>query len=217
MKHIFSKPQFFLLITLTQLIEFIAKSWVHSTQVNTIIQELELKIQAKLGDIVQQDVDAIVNAANSSLAGGAGVDGAIHKAAGEYELQQACQELGGCDQGDAKATLGFNLKAKWIIHTVGPIYKDGNHNEAKILGSCYTRSIAVADELGARSIAFPAISTGVYRFPKEYAARIAVSSLFSTDPKNIDLVYLVAFDEETFKFYQYFLLSHQEDEIKKEY
>lgn len=168
-----------------------------------------MKIEAQLGDIVQQDVDAIVNAAKSSLSGGGGVDGAIHKAAGEYELQQACQELGGCDPGDAKATLGFGLKAKWIIHTVGPQYKDGKHNEDELLGSCYIKSIKVADELGAQSIAFPAISTGIYGFPKRQAAQIAVSSLFSIKPQKINLVRLIAFDEETLQFYRDFLNSYR--------
>ncbi len=176
-----------------------------------------MKIQAELGDLVQQNVDAIVNAANTSLSGGGGVDGAIHEAAGKYELQQACQKLGGCNPGDAKFTPGFNLKAKWIIHTVGPIYKDGNHDEDKILSSCYKKSVAIADDLGVRSIAFPAISTGVYGFPKKWAAEIAVSSLFSVKPKNVDSIYLVAFDKETFQLYEYFLAFYKQNEIKKEY
>ena len=160
-----------------------------------------MRIEAVKGDITQQDVDAIVNAANQGLAGGGGVDGAIHRAAGAKELQAACRELGGCATGDAKATPGFALPAHWIIHAVGPRYRDGNHGEHDLLASCYRRSLEVADELGATSIAFPAISTGVYGYPRDDAARIAVNTLRSTKT-NVELARLMAFDDETLRLYE---------------
>ena len=147
------------------------------------------------GDITSEAVDAIVNAANESLLGGGGVDGAIHRAAGD-ELLEACRKLGGCAIGDAKATPGFRLAARWVIHTVGPIWRDGARGEPGSLASCYRRSLGLADELGARSIAFPAISTGVYGFPAARAARIAVDTIRATAAK-VELVRLVAFDAGT--------------------
>jgi O-acetyl-ADP-ribose deacetylase (regulator of RNase III) len=156
---------------------------------------------AVVGDITQQDVDAIVNAANSALAGGGGVDGAIHRGAGEAELHAACRELGGCDTGDAKATPGFRLKAKWIIHAVGPVWRGGDHDEDGLLASCYRRSLEVAGELGARSIAFPAISTGVYGFPKDRAAKIAVETIRQSQT-SVEDVRLVAFDRTTLRLYE---------------
>src|SRR5436309_5339273 len=161
-------------------------------------------MQAVQGDITAQEVDAVVNAANQALAGGGGVDGAIHRAAGHGELQEACRALGGCPTGDAKATPGFNLPARWIIHTVGPVWRGGGHGEAELLASCYRRSLAVADELGARSVAFPAISTGVYGYPRAEAADIAVTTLRAT-PTSVELAKLVAFDEETLDLYRRFL------------
>ena len=155
-----------------------------------------MRIEPKLGDITAQEVDAVVNAANQALAGGGGVDGAIHRAAGHRDLQEACQALGGCDTGDAKATEGFNLPARWIIHAVGPRWRGGDKGEATQLASCYRRSLEVADELGARSVAFPAISTGIYGYPPEEAARIAVETVRST-PTEVELVRLVAFDDAT--------------------
>jgi len=151
------------------------------------------------GDICSQVVDAIVNAANSSLLGGGGVDGAIHEAAGP-ELVEACRLLGGCATGEAKSTPGFRLPARWVIHTVGPIYRDGTHGEADVLASCYRRSLEVADELGPRSVAFPAISTGIYGYPAEQAADIAVATIRAADTE-VSLLRLVAFDDRTFALY----------------
>jgi O-acetyl-ADP-ribose deacetylase (regulator of RNase III) len=162
---------------------------------------MTMRLSAVRGDITQQDVDAIVNAANSALGGGGGVDGAIHRAAGDAELHAACRALGGCDTGDAKATPGFRLKAKWIIHAVGPVWRGGDFQEDELLASCYRRSLAVADELGARSIAFPAISTGVYGFPKDRAARIAVATIRQAATQ-VEDVRLVAFDTATLTLYR---------------
>ncbi len=152
------------------------------------------------GDITRLEVDAVVNAANSALAGGGGVDGAIHRAAGQAQLAAACAELGGCAPGDAKATPGFGLSARWIIHTVGPVWRGGDRGEADVLASCYRRSLEVADELAARSVAFPAISTGVYGFPKDLAAQAAVGTLRAATTE-VDRVVLVAFDAETLGLY----------------
>jgi O-acetyl-ADP-ribose deacetylase len=158
------------------------------------------RLQAVLGDITVEKVDAVVNAANSRLAGGGGVDGAIHRAAGAAELRAACAELGGCQPGEAKATPGFGLPARWIIHTVGPVWSGGNRDEAEVLRSCYRRSLEVADALGARSVAFPAISTGVYGYPPDQAAMVAVHAVRHCDTA-VDLVRLVAFDQATFDHY----------------
>ncbi len=160
-----------------------------------------MRIEAVHGDITEETTDAIVNAANEALAGGGGVDGAIHDAAGWEDLQRACQELGGCPTGDAKATPAFALPARWIIHTVGPRYRDGARGEAALLARCYRRCLEVADELGARSIAFPAISTGVYGYPPEDAAEIAVTTLRAT-PTRVKLARLVAFDDRTLARYE---------------
>ena len=150
-------------------------------------------IRALLADITTLEVDAVVNAANSALLGGGGVDGAIHRAAGAEELIAACSVLGGCEPGDAKATPAFHLPARFIIHTVGPVWRGGDHGEVEVLGSCYRRSIEVAGELGVRSIAFPAISTGAFGFPEEQAAQIAVDTLRSVQT-SVQQVLLVAFD-----------------------
>ena len=158
-----------------------------------------MRLEAVKGDITAETVDAIVNAANESLLGGGGVDGAIHRAAGP-ELLEACRPLGGCPTGDAKATPGFRLAARWVIHTVGPVWRGGGAGEAELLASCYRRSLEVADELGARSVAFPAISTGVYGYPAEEAATIAVDTLRSATT-SVELVRLVAFDDHTMRLY----------------
>ena len=158
------------------------------------------RIEAVSGDITAERVDAIVNAANSSLLGGGGVDGAIHRAAGP-ELLEACRRLGGCPPGDAKATPGFALPARWVIHAVGPVWKGGDQGEAELLAACYRRCLEIAGELGAASIAFPAISTGVYGYPKEAAARIAVETIRSS-PTDVELVRLVAFDDQTLRLLQ---------------
>ena len=157
-------------------------------------------VEAVLGDVTAQSVDAVVNAANARLAGGGGVDGAIHRAAGAAELHAACAALGGCDPGDAKATPGFALAARWIIHTVGPVWSGGRSGEPEILASCYRRALAVADALGARSVAFPAVSTGVYGYPVDLAAEVAVATVTATTTE-VTLVRLVAFDARTHDLY----------------
>ena len=158
-----------------------------------------MKIEVLTADITTLAVDAIVNAANSSLLGGGGVDGAIHRAAGP-ELLDECRLLGGCATGDAKATAGYRLPARWVIHTVGPVWRGGDQGEPEALASCYRRSLEVADELGATSVAFPAISTGIYGYPKPQAAEIAVTTLRTT-PTRVERVILVAFDRENETLY----------------
>ena len=162
------------------------------------------RISAHRGDITAETVDAVVNAANAALAGGGGVDGAIHRAAGADDLRHACARLGRCEPGDAKATPGFALHARWIIHTVGPVWHGGSRGEEALLASCYARCLEVADELGARSVAFPAISTGVYGYPRQAAAEVAVRTLRAIST-GVTEVRLVAFDEETLSIYHQLL------------
>jgi O-acetyl-ADP-ribose deacetylase len=157
-------------------------------------------VEAVRADITALAVDAVVNAANTSLLGGGGVDGAIHRAAGP-ELLEECRTLGGCTTGDAKATSGYRLPARWVIHTVGPVWQGGAGGEAELLASCYRRCLEIADEIGAGSLAFPAISTGAYGFPRRQAAEIAIGTLRSTATR-VQRVLLVAFDDETLELYR---------------
>jgi O-acetyl-ADP-ribose deacetylase (regulator of RNase III) len=159
-----------------------------------------VQLEVVLGDITQQDVDAVVNAANSSLLGGGGVDGAIHRAAGP-ELLEHCRGLGCCEVGDAKLTPGFGLAARWIIHTVGPVWRGGGHGEADLLASCYRTALARADEVGARTVAFPAISTGVYGYPTRPAAAVAVDTV-QMAVTDVERVIFVCFDEATRAAYE---------------
>ena len=160
-----------------------------------------VRITAVQADITRLEVDAVVNAANSSLLGGGGVDGAIHRAAGP-ELVAECRLLGGCETGDAKATGGHRLPARWVVHTVGPVWRGGGNGEPALLASCYRRSIEVADELGATTVAFPAISTGIYGYPAPLAAEVAVGTLRSLETTAVEHAWLVAFDPETYGLYE---------------
>ncbi len=157
------------------------------------------------GDITKISVDAIVNAANSTLLGGGGVDGTIHRAAG-LELLAACETLGGCATGDAKATPAFRLPAKWVFHAVGPVWHGGKSGEDELLAGCYARCMQLARQHKARSIAFPAISTGVYRFPLERAARIAVRTVKDhLEESGVSQVQFVCFESETLSIYRQLL------------
>ena len=157
-------------------------------------------LEAVQGDITREGVDAIVNAANSGLARGGGVCGAIFSAAGP-ELDGACAELGGCPTGDAKATPGFRLPARWIIHAVGPVWHGGDSGEPELLASAYRRSLAVADEIGARSVAFPAISTGIYGYPLDAATAVAVRSCRDAEAI-VEVIRFVCFDDRTLAAYE---------------
>lgn len=160
------------------------------------------QLEVVRGDITKLAVDAIVNAANTSLLGGGGVDGAIHRAAGK-ELLRACEKLGGCPTGSAKATPGFNLPAKWVFHAVGPVWNSGAHHEDDLLAGCYRRCMELARDHQAKSIAFPAISTGIYRFPRQRAAEIAVRTVREhLQASGLDRVIFCCFDEETAGIYQ---------------
>src|SRR5690625_4366657 len=163
----------------------------------------QAKISLVQGDITKQKVDAIVNAANESLLGGGGVDGAIHRAAGP-ELLEECRKLNGCPTGEAKITNGYKLPAKYVIHTVGPIWRGGDNDEDRLLANCYKNSLKLASDNNIKSIAFPSISTGVYGYPIELASRIALTEIqnFIKSTKEIEKVVIVCFDEEDFQTYQ---------------
>jgi O-acetyl-ADP-ribose deacetylase len=152
-------------------------------------------IEAIRGDLTAQKVDAIVNAANETLLGGGGVDGAIHRAAGP-ELLEECRRLGGCQPGEAKATAGFRLPARYVIHTVGPIWRGGTQGEADVLRACHRNALAAGAELGCETIAFPAISTGLYGYPAELAARVAVAAV--REDHELELVRFVLFNDATY-------------------
>ncbi|UKJ07467.1 O-acetyl-ADP-ribose deacetylase [Solitalea lacus] len=164
------------------------------------------EIELIKGDITKLQVDAIVNAANSSLLGGGGVDGAIHRAAGPQLLEE-CRTLNGCKTGQAKITSGYNLIANYVIHTVGPIWQGGSKSEMELLAECYRNSLLLAINNKLTSIAFPSISTGVYGFPKDKAAEIAVSTVktFIKEESNLNKILFVCFDDENFNLYQQLL------------
>ncbi|HBO33802.1 MAG TPA: O-acetyl-ADP-ribose deacetylase [Anaerolineaceae bacterium] len=158
---------------------------------------------AMMADITTLDVDSIVNAANSSLLGGGGVDGAIHKVAG-HQLLEACRRLGGCETGEAKITPGFNLSARYVIHTVGPVWNGGQHGEAELLANCYRNSLQLAEENSVKSIAFPSISTGIYGYPIEEAAKVAIETVKSMEPdlKSVEEVIFCCFSRRALDVYQ---------------
>ena len=160
------------------------------------------RIEIVQGDITRQRVDAIVNAANTSLLGGGGVDGAIHRAAGP-ELLEECRALGSCSTGQARITKGYSLPAKWVIHTVGPVWHGGDSGEDDMLASCYRNSLALAERHDVKTIAFPSISTGAYRFPREPAARIAVTETlrFLGSDQSVEKVVFVCFSEEDYELF----------------
>jgi O-acetyl-ADP-ribose deacetylase (regulator of RNase III) len=161
------------------------------------------KIEVILGDITQQNTDAIVNAANTTLLGGGGVDGAIHRAAGP-ELLQECRRLGGCPTGQARITRGYRLPARYIIHTVGPVWQGGHKGEEDLLRACYLNSLKLAKQNGVRTMAFPSISTGAYRFPIEPAAKIAVVTIrqFLDKEDGLERVVLVCFSKNDLEAYR---------------
>lgn len=163
-----------------------------------------MEIKVVKGDITKIPVDAIVNAANNSLMGGGGVDGAIHRAGGRIiydECMNIVKNQGGCPTGEAVFTSAGNLPAKFVIHTVGPIWHDGKKNEEELLKNCYLNSLMLAEKLNAKSISFPNISTGVYHFPKDKAAKIAINTVRNYSAKIIETVYFVCFDDENYEIY----------------
>lgn len=165
-----------------------------------------MKISVINGDITQLDVDIIVNAAKSSLKGGSGVDGAIHLKAGK-ELLEECITIGGCMTGDAVITKGYNLPAKHVIHTVGPVWQDGNSQEVEMLNSCYNECLKLAETVNAKTIAFPCISTGAYGFPPKQAAKIAINTIKQYQSQSLEEVVFCCYLERDYKLYK-FLLSN---------
>lgn len=169
--------------------------------------ELESDVDDRLeivqGDITELQADAIVNAANETLLGGGGVDGAIHRAAGP-ELLEECKTLGGCPTGEARITKGYRLPARYVIHTVGPVWRDGVHGEAELLASCYRESLHLAAENGVKTIGFPAISCGIYGYPVDQAARIAIGQVrrFLSADQRMDKVYLVCYGQDLYDAYR---------------
>jgi O-acetyl-ADP-ribose deacetylase len=158
------------------------------------------RLEAARGDITAERVDAVVNAANRFLRGGGGVDGAIHRAAGADRLQAACRAIGECPPGHAVVTEGFDLPARFIIHTVGPVWRGGTEDEPEILASCYRNALAAADTVGAASVAFPAISTGIFGYPSDLAAAVAVTTARAADT-GVIRVRFIAFDRATLQHY----------------
>jgi O-acetyl-ADP-ribose deacetylase (regulator of RNase III) len=167
-----------------------------------------IEIEVIKGDITTLEVDAIVNAANTSLLGGGGVDGAIHRKGGKKILEECVairNKQGGCATGEAVFTTAGNLPAKYVIHTVGPVWQDGTKNEPELLKSCYQNTLRIADELNVESIAFPSISTGIYKYPKQKAAEVAVEVAKSYQSNTIKKIQFVCFDDENFKIYEQLL------------
>lgn len=164
---------------------------------------MQERVEIIEGDITKQAVDAIVNAANTTLLGGGGVDGAIHRAAGP-ELLEETRQIGGCPTGEARVSKGYRLPAKWVIHTVGPVWSGGNRNEENLLANCYRNSLAEAEKLGLKSIAFPSISTGAYRFPLARATEIALKETkkFLENNDELEKVVFVCFGQEVLQTYQ---------------
>ena len=169
------------------------------------------------GDIVKAKTDAIVNAANTSLLGGGGVDGAIHRAAGR-ELLEECETLGGCKTEEAKITRGYKLKARYVIHTPGPIWRGGKWGEEELLANCYRNSLRLAEEYGVKTIAFPSISTGVYRFPVELAAEIAVREImgYLQEHPEMEQVTMICFDDDTKSVYLKALEQYKQEQATQE-
>ena len=161
------------------------------------------KVRIVEGDITKQEIDAIVNAANTSLLGGGGVDGAIHRAAGP-ELLEETRQMGGCPTGEARVSKGYNLPAKWVIHTVGPVWAGGHKNEDNLLANCYRNSLTAAVARGAKTVAFPSISTGAYGFPLERATEIAMreTKRFLENNESLEKIVFVCFGERVLKTYQ---------------